>query len=151
MEGLVTVQKVGRKEAFDRGMAVLERIGLTEKAGRYPAALSGGEQQRIGIGRAMAQGAEVILFDEPTSSLDPEKVYEVLSLMRMLARQHTTMLVVTHEMQFARDVATRVVFMEGGRIVEENTPALLFDAPQDSRTRDFLSRVASTGGLPPSG
>ena len=151
MEGLLTVQKVGRREAFDRGMAVLERIGLTEKAGRYPAALSGGEQQRIGIGRAMAQGAEVILFDEPTSSLDPEKVYEVLSLMRMLARQHTTMLVVTHEMQFARDVATRVVFMEGGRIVEENTPALLFDAPQDPRTRDFLSKVASVGGLPPPG
>ena len=146
MEGLLTVQKVGKKEAFDRGMAVLERIGLTEKARRYPAALSGGEQQRIGIGRAMAQGAEVILFDEPTSSLDPEKVYEVLSLMRMLARQNTTMLVVTHEMQFARDVATRVVFMEGGRIVEENTPALLFDAPQDPRTRDFLSRVASAGG-----
>lgn len=147
IEGLLTVQKVPRAEALARGRAILDQIGLAHKADTYPVTLSGGQQQRIGIGRAMAQGADVILFDEPTSSLDPEKVYEVLSLMRKLAHQHITMIVVTHEMQFARDVASRVVFMADGVIVEENAPARLFDFPKDPRTREFLSKVSAAGSI----
>lgn len=114
---------------------------MADKADAYPASLSGGQQQRVGIGRAMAAQAEVILFDEPTSSLDPEWVDEVLALMKQLARERQTMLVVTHEMAFARDVADRVVFMEGGRIIEQGPPSVLFTSPQDPRTRDFLRKV----------
>ncbi|MCZ4260358.1 MAG: amino acid ABC transporter ATP-binding protein [Limimaricola soesokkakensis] len=140
-EALVTVQKRPRAEAEARADEILREIGLAEKAGSYPAALSGGQQQRVGIGRAMALDAELMLFDEPTSALDPEWVGEVLDLMRKVAQARQTMLIVTHEMQFAREIADRVIFMEGGRIVEQGPPSQIFDAPQDPRTRDFLRRV----------
>lgn len=140
-EALVTVQKRPRAEAEARADEILREIGLAEKAGSYPAALSGGQQQRVGIGRAMALDAELMLFDEPTSALDPEWVGEVLDLMRKVAQARQTMLIVTHEMQFAREIADRVIFMEGGRIVEQGPPSQIFDAPRDPRTRDFLRRV----------
>ncbi|MDR5867731.1 amino acid ABC transporter ATP-binding protein [Halomonas koreensis] len=140
-EGLIVVNRWPKARAHARAREILERIGLADKAGAYPASLSGGQQQRVGIGRAMAAQAEVILFDEPTSSLDPEWVEEVLALMKQLAAERQTMLVVTHEMGFARDVADRVVFMEGGRIVEQGPPSRLFNAPEDPRTRDFLRKV----------
>ncbi|MCE8035665.1 amino acid ABC transporter ATP-binding protein [Billgrantia tianxiuensis] len=140
-EGLIVVNRWPKDKAHARAREILQRIGLADKADAYPASLSGGQQQRVGIGRAMAAQAEVILFDEPTSSLDPEWVEEVLALMKQLARERQTMLVVTHEMGFARDVADRVVFMEGGRIVEQGPPSQLFNAPQDPRTRDFLRKI----------
>ncbi|MBY6030884.1 amino acid ABC transporter ATP-binding protein [Halomonas sp. DP8Y7-1] len=140
-EGLIVVNRWPKAKAHARAREILERIGMAEKADAYPASLSGGQQQRVGIGRAMAAQAEVILFDEPTSSLDPEWVDEVLALMKQLARERQTMLVVTHEMAFARDVADRVVFMEGGRIIEQGPPSVLFTSPQDPRTRDFLRKV----------
>ncbi|MDR5859761.1 amino acid ABC transporter ATP-binding protein [Halomonas eurihalina] len=140
-EGLIVVNRWPKEKAHARAREILERIGLADKADAYPASLSGGQQQRVGIGRAMAAQAEVILFDEPTSSLDPEWVEEVLALMKQLASERQTMLVVTHEMGFAQDVADRVVFMEGGRIVEQGPPSQLFNAPEDPRTRDFLRKV----------
>ncbi|RAW06123.1 amino acid ABC transporter ATP-binding protein [Halomonas elongata] len=140
-EGLIVVNRWPRDKAHARAREILERIGLADKADAYPASLSGGQQQRVGIGRAMAAQAEIILFDEPTSSLDPEWVEEVLALMKQLAAERQTMLVVTHEMGFAQDVADRVVFMEGGRIVEQGPPSRLFNAPEDPRTRDFLRKV----------
>ncbi|ESR22669.1 amino acid ABC transporter ATP-binding protein [Lutibaculum baratangense] len=143
-EGLIVVKKMAKAEAHAKAQAILERIGLGDRGDSYPAALSGGQQQRVGIGRAMALEAALILFDEPTSSLDPEWVDEVLDLMRQLARAHQTMLVVTHEMQFARDVADRVIFMDEGRIVEQGPPSELFFRPGDERTRSFLRKV-----LPP--
>ena len=141
-EALITVQKRPREEAFDRARAILAETGLADKADSYPAALSGGQQQRVGIGRAMAIGAELMLFDEPTSALDPEWVGEVLDLMRSVAEQRQTMLIVTHEMRFAREIADRVIFMEGGRIVEQAPPDQLFDAPKDPRLQQFLRRVS---------
>jgi len=143
-EGLIVVNRWPKERAQARAREILERIGLADKADAYPASLSGGQQQRVGIGRAMAAQAEVILFDEPTSSLDPEWVEEVLGLMKRLAAERQTMLVVTHEMSFARDVADRVIFMEGGRIVEQGPPDQLFRAPKDPRTRDFLRQVLAT-------
>ncbi|MDO5530194.1 MAG: amino acid ABC transporter ATP-binding protein [Paracoccus sp. (in: a-proteobacteria)] len=143
MEALITVQGMRRAEAEQRALAVLAETGLANKADSYPASLSGGQQQRVGIGRAMAIGAEVMLFDEPTSALDPEWVGEVLDLMRRVAERRQTMLIVTHEMQFAREIADRVVFMDGGRIVEEGPPARLFDAPQDERLQRFLRRLSN--------
>ncbi|SEN62837.1 amino acid ABC transporter ATP-binding protein [Halomonas caseinilytica] len=140
-EGLIVVNRWPKAKAHARAREILERIGLADKADAYPASLSGGQQQRVGIGRAMAAQAEVILFDEPTSSLDPEWVEEVLALMKQLATERQTMLVVTHEMGFAQDVADRVVFMEGGHIVEQGPPSRLFNAPEDPRTRDFLRKV----------
>jgi putative S-methylcysteine transport system ATP-binding protein len=141
-EALVTVQGVQAGEARARAEALLADIGLGDKAGSYPAALSGGQQQRVGIGRAMALRAALMLIDEPTSALDPEWVGEVLDLLRRVAAEHQTMLIVTHEMQFAREIADRVVFMDGGRIVEQGPPAALFDAPRDPRLQSFLRRVA---------
>jgi len=141
MEALITVQKQPREAARARALEILAETGLADKADAYPASLSGGQQQRVGIGRAMALGAELMLFDEPTSALDPEWVGEVLALMRKVAEERQTMLIVTHEMQFAREIADRVVFMEGGRIVEQGPPAQIFDAPQDPRTKAFLRRV----------
>ena len=140
-EALITVQRKTRADASSRADAILREIGLADKAGAYPAALSGGQQQRIGIGRAMALDASLMLFDEPTSALDPEWVGEVLDLMRRVAERRQTMLIVTHEMQFAREIADRVIFMDGGRIVEQGPPAHLFDAPRDERTESFLRRV----------
>ncbi|MAA63664.1 MAG: amino acid ABC transporter ATP-binding protein [Alteromonadaceae bacterium] len=140
-ERLIVVDRWPKEKAKKRAMEILQRIGMETKADAYPASLSGGQQQRVGIGRAMATGAEVILFDEPTSSLDPEWVDEVLSLMKQLAQERQTMLVVTHEMAFARDVADRVVFIDEGRIVEQGPPSELFSNPQDPRTRDFLKKI----------
>ena len=140
-EALITVQRKTRADASSRADAILREIGLADKAGAYPAALSGGQQQRIGIGRAMALDACLMLFDEPTSALDPEWVGEVLDLMRRVAERRQTMLIVTHEMQFAREIADRVIFMDGGRIVEQGPPSQLFDAPKDKRTESFLRRV----------
>ncbi|MBZ4690310.1 MAG: amino acid transporter ATP-binding protein family [Cereibacter sp.] len=144
-EALITVQRKPRAEAEARADAILAETGLSDKADSYPAALSGGQQQRVGIGRAMALDAALMLFDEPTSALDPEWVGEVLDLMRRVAERRQTMLIVTHEMQFAREIADRVIFMEGGRIVEQGPPAQLFDNPQDDRTRSFLRRVTGAG------
>ncbi len=140
-EALVTVKRLPKAEADARADAVLRDVGLSDKAEAYPAALSGGQQQRVGIGRALALDAQLMLFDEPTSALDPEWVGEVLSVIRRVAERHQTMLIVTHEMQFAREIADRVIFMEGGRIVEEGPPAQIFDAPRDPRTQAFLRRV----------
>ena len=141
MEALVTVQKRSKAEAEERALSVLAETGLADKADSYPAALSGGQQQRVGIGRAMALGAELMLFDEPTSALDPEWVGEVLDLMRAVAERKQTMLIVTHEMQFAREIADRVIFMDGGKIVESGPPSQIFAAPQDARLQKFLKRV----------
>jgi putative amino-acid transport system ATP-binding protein len=140
-EALITVQRKPRAEAEARADRILIDIGLAEKAAAYPAALSGGQAQRVGIGRAMALDAALMLLDEPTSALDPDWVGEVLELLRRVAQRHQTMIVVTHEMQFAREIADRVIFMGGGRIIEEGPPAQLFDAPRDRRTESFLRRV----------
>jgi ABC-type polar amino acid transport system ATPase subunit len=130
-----------KEEARQTAMKLLERIGLAEKAGAYPAQLSGGQQQRIAIVRALAMEPDVMLFDEPTSALDPEMVGEVLSLMTDLAHEGMTMVVVTHEMGFAREVATRVLFMDEGRILEQAPPAEFFGSPKNPRLQDFLSKV----------
>ena len=145
-EGMIVVDKLPKAKAHTRAREILERIGLADKADAYPASLSGGQQQRVGIGRAMAANADVILFDEPTSSLDPQWVEEVLSLMKQLAVERQTMIVVTHEMQFAREVADRVVFMDEGGIVEEAPPEELFTAPKDERTRHFLRKILAPTG-----
>ena len=131
-----------RAEAERRALEVLAETGLAEKADSFPASLSGGQQQRVGIGRAMAIGAELMLFDEPTSALDPEWVGEVLDLMRRVAERRQTMLIVTHEMQFAREIADRVLFMHGGKIVEQGPPEQIFGAPQDPRLQRFLKRLS---------
>ena len=137
----VTLKKKTAAAAKEQAMALLERIGLADKANEFPTMLSGGQKQRIAIIRALAMDPEVMLFDEPTSALDPEMVGEVLDLMRDLAKEGMTMAVVTHEMGFAREVADRVVFMADGKILEEGTPAELFDRPKDPRLQDFLSKV----------
>lgn len=130
-----------KKEEKERAMTLLKKIGLEDKANVYPSTLSGGQKQRIAIVRSMAMNPDVILFDEPTSALDPEMVGEVLELMRELAKEGMTMVVVTHEMGFAREVANRVVFIDEGRIKEENTPEELFDHPKDERLKEFLSKI----------
>ena len=127
--------------AVTKGMALLERVGLTEHAQKFPAQLSGGQQQRVAIARALAMDPIAMLFDEPTSALDPEMISEVLDVMVDLARDGMTMMVVTHEMGFARKVANRVIFMDAGQIVEQNTPAQFFDHPQHERTKLFLSQI----------
>jgi ABC-type polar amino acid transport system ATPase subunit len=141
IEGPVYVRGVKRKEALLEGMALLTKVGLAHKANSYPSRLSGGEQQRVAIARALAMNPELMLFDEPTSSLDPELVGEVLAVMRKLSEEGMTMIVVTHQMQFARDVADRIVFMEDGRIIEDGRPEALFAAPQSPRTRTFMTRL----------
>ncbi|MUK48120.1 amino acid ABC transporter ATP-binding protein [Aliivibrio fischeri] len=140
-EGLITVHKWKKDDALKKAQQILDDIGLGDKGDSYPAALSGGQQQRVGIGRAMALEAELLLFDEPTSALDPEWVNEVLTLMKKLATQHQTMLVVTHEMQFAREVADRVIYMSDGKIVEQGTPEQIFGYPQDPKLQKFLNQV----------
>ncbi|NDW06581.1 amino acid ABC transporter ATP-binding protein [Jiella pacifica] len=140
-EGPIYVKGEPRNEARERGLALLERMGLAEKAQAYPPQLSGGQQQRVAIARALAMRPKAILFDEPTSALDPELVGEVLGAMRSLADEGMTMLVVTHEMAFARDVADRVLFMHDGRILEEGLPSDILSNPKEARTRDFLSRI----------
>ena len=139
MEGLVTARKVPKAEAKDRAMKALEKVGLKDKTSFYPSSLSGGQQQRVGIARAIAVNPEVILFDEPTSALDPELKGEVLSVIKGLAAEGTTMVIVTHEMNFARDTADRVIFMDKGKIVEEGEAAAFFTSPKEERTKQFLS------------
>ncbi|NUY57555.1 amino acid ABC transporter ATP-binding protein [Salinivibrio sp. EAGSL] len=143
-EGLRTVKGCQKAKARQRAQQILDDIGLGDKGDHYPASLSGGQQQRVGIGRAMALEAELLLFDEPTSALDPEWVGEVLALMKKLATRHQTMLVVTHEMQFARDVADRVVFMNDGNIIAQGTPDWLFNHCDDPRLHKFLNQVGIT-------
>ncbi|MDI6869886.1 MAG: amino acid ABC transporter ATP-binding protein [Bacillota bacterium] len=137
----IKVRGLSRAEAEERAYALLDRIGLRDKALAYPDQLSGGQQQRVAIARALAMQPKIMLFDEPTSALDPEMIGEVLDVMKNLARDGMTMVVVTHEMGFAREVADRVVFMDEGLIVEENTPDQLFANPQNDRTKAFLSKI----------
>lgn len=137
-EGPVTVQKKSRKEAEAKAAELLDRVHLTDKKDSYPSELSGGQQQRVGICRALALEPRVILFDEPTSALDPELVGGVLATIKDVAATGITMIIVTHEIKFAREVADKVVFMEGGKIVEEGPPEQVIDQPQDQRTRKFL-------------
>ena len=137
----VTLKLKTEDEAKKHGMELLERIGLADKANEYPNMLSGGQKQRIAIVRALCMEPDVMLFDEPTSALDPEMVGEVLDVMKQLARDGMTMVVVTHEMGFAREVGNRVVFMDEGRIVEQGTPEDIFQHPQSARLQDFLSKV----------
>lgn len=135
------LQKRGKEEAEGQAMKLLERVGLADRADAYPSQLSGGQKQRIAIVRALCMNPEVMLFDEPTSALDPEMVGEVLNVMRDLAKEHMTMVVVTHEMGFAREVSDRVIFMAEGKIVEEGTPEEIFTAPKTERLQSFLSKV----------
>ena len=135
------LQKRGKDEAEGQAMKLLERGGLADRANAYPSQLSGGQKQRIAIVRALCMNPEVMLFDEPTSALDPEMVGEVLNVMRDLAKEHMTMVVVTHEMGFAREVSDRVIFMAEGKIVEEGTPEEIFTAPKTERLQSFLSKV----------
>ncbi len=144
MEGLVVARKMDRNEAQEKSLAVLEKVGMLNRAHYYPDQLSGGQQQRVAIARALAAEPEVILFDEPTSALDPELTGEVLEVMKKLAKEGTTMVVVTHEMGFAREVANRVVFMEGGVIVEEGSAEAFFEHPKEEATRRFLRRIIHT-------
>ena len=137
----VSLKLQTQEQAEEKALSLLDRIGLSDKAGTYPAMLSGGQKQRVAIVRALAMNPKVMLFDEPTSSLDPEMVGEVLDLIREVALEGMTMVIVTHEMGFAREVANRVMFMDEGRIVEQNTPALLFGSPQNERLQSFLSKV----------
>ncbi|MBP3367360.1 MAG: amino acid ABC transporter ATP-binding protein [Treponema sp.] len=137
----VTLRLLSASQAEKKAMELLERIGLADKASSFPATLSGGQKQRIAIVRSLAMSPKVMLFDEPTSALDPEMVGEVLSVMKELAKDGMTMVVVTHEMGFAREVADRVVFMDGGIVAEEGAPARIFDAPQSERLRKFLNCV----------
>ena len=137
----VSLKLQTQQQAEEKALSLLDRIGLSDKAGTYPAMLSGGQKQRVAIVRALAMNPKVMLFDEPTSSLDPEMVGEVLDLIREVALEGMTMVIVTHEMGFAREVANRVMFMDEGRIVEQNTPALLFGNPQNERLQSFLSKV----------
>jgi glutamate transport system ATP-binding protein len=139
--GPIKVRKLPKDEAKERAMKLLQRVGIADKADRYPAELSGGQQQRAAIARALAMGPKLMLFDEPTSALDPEMIKEVLDVMVELATEGTTMVVVTHEMGFARSAARRVAFMDGGRIVEVSPPARFFDHPETDRARDFLSKI----------
>ncbi|MBB3112482.1 L-cystine transport system ATP-binding protein [Paenibacillus phyllosphaerae] len=141
IEGLIVVKKMNKDEARKRGVELLEKVGLGAKLDAYPSQLSGGQQQRVGIARALALEPDVILFDEPTSALDPELVGEVLSVIRKIAKEGITMIIVTHEMGFASDVANHVVFMDGGVIVEEGTPSELFGNPKEERTKQFLKRI----------
>ncbi len=140
-EGLIVARRVPKKQAEDIGMRMLDRVGLSDRAGHYPIQLSGGQQQRVAIARALATEPEILYFDEPTSALDPELTGEVLSVMRSLAQEGMTMLVVTHEMPFARQAASRVVFMEKGAVVEEAGAKEFFQSPKQERTRAFLQAI----------
>ncbi|MGH2063699.1 amino acid ABC transporter ATP-binding protein [Aerococcus urinaeequi] len=142
IEGLVVARKVPKKEAAEKGRDLLAKVGLEGKEDHYPHELSGGQQQRVGIARALALNPEVILFDEPTSALDPELVGETLEVIKDVAQSGSTLVIVTHEMQFAYEVADRVIFMENGVIVEQGTPEEIFDNTQEERTQNFLKRTA---------
>ena len=139
-EALIVVKKLSKSEAINIAMDSLKKVGMEEKKDVYPKTISGGQKQRVSIARAIALNPKVILFDEPTSALDPELVSEVLSVIKDLAREHRTMLIVTHEMSFARDVSDRVIFMDNGYIVEEGTPKEIFSNPKQDRTKQFLNK-----------
>ena len=141
MEAPIQVRREPKAQVRERALELLERVGLGDKAPNYPAQLSGGQQQRVAIARALAMQPKLMLFDEPTSALDPELVGDVLGVMRQLAKDGMTMVVVTHEMQFAREVADKVLFMDGGVVVEEGPPAQVIGNPQHERTKEFLARV----------
>ncbi|MFC5652505.1 amino acid ABC transporter ATP-binding protein [Paenibacillus solisilvae] len=141
MEGQITVKKRPKEEARAKAMALLAKVGLGDKGEAYPHQLSGGQQQRVGIARAMSIDPELLLFDEPTSALDPELVRDVLKVIRQLAAEGRTMMIVTHEMKFAREVADRIILMDEGAIIEEGPPEQLFNKPQQERTRQFLSML----------
>ncbi|QMT16750.1 amino acid ABC transporter ATP-binding protein [Planococcus maritimus] len=138
MDAQIAVQKKSKKEAYDKSIELLEKVGLLEKKDEYPSRLSGGQQQRVSIARALAVEPEVVLFDEPTSSLDPELVAEVLKVIEQVAQTGVTILLVTHEMDFARKVSNKIVFMEKGNVVEQGTPEEIFEQSQNDRTRQFL-------------
>ena len=146
MVGPAKVKKMPKDEARELAMFELGRVGLVDKASSYPGQLSGGQKQRVAIARALAMNPKVMLFDEPTSALDPELIGEVLEVMKTLAREHMTMLVVTHEMGFAKEVSNRIIFMEKGNIVEEGPPAQLFYHPRQQRTREFLGKITELYG-----
>ncbi len=137
----INVKNKSKADAVNKANDLLKKVGLLDKADAYPASLSGGQKQRIAIARALAMEPDVMLFDEPTSALDPEMVGEVLNVMKDLAKEGMTMIVVTHEMGFAREVGDRIIFMDGGKIVEQGTPEEIFDNPKNARTQDFLSKV----------
>ncbi len=137
----VKLKKLSKHEANDVAMNLLKRVGLEDKADNYPIQLSGGQKQRVAIARALAMNPEIMLFDEPTSALDPEMIGEVLDVMKNLAKDGMTMIIVTHEMGFAREVASRVMFIDGGYVVEDGTPEEVFNNPQHERTRGFLSKI----------
>ena len=137
----VELKKMTKDEAREKGMKLLSRVGMEDKADAYPSQISGGQKQRVAIARALAMNPDIMLFDEPTSALDPEMVGEVLTVMKELAMEGMTMIVVTHEIGFAREVANRVVFMDGGYIVEQGTPEEIFNHPKEARTIDFLNKV----------
>ena len=139
----VNVLKRSKSEAREKAMVLLGKMGLADKADAYPCQLSGGQQQRVAIARALAMDPEILFFDEPTSALDPELTGEILNVIRQLADEHMTMVIVTHEMSFARDVADRVIFMDGGVIVEQGDPKEVINNPKEERTRQFLSRFAA--------
>jgi polar amino acid transport system ATP-binding protein len=145
IDNLTLAQRIIRKrekeEAFEIGMQLLNKVGIPEKADVFPGQLSGGQQQRVAIARALAMNPKIMLFDEPTSALDPEMIKEVLDVMAQLAKEGMTMIVVSHEMGFARAAADRIIFMDEGVIVEENTPELFFTSPTQKRTKDFLGKV----------
>ncbi|PSL40040.1 L-cystine transport system ATP-binding protein [Planomicrobium soli] len=141
MVGLTSVKRINKVEAQKKSMEILERVGLTNRLSHYPAQLSGGQQQRVGIARALALNPEVLLFDEPTSSLDPELVDEVLATIKKVATEGNTMLIVTHELNFAREISDRIIFMEDGVIIEEGTAEQIFNHPKAERTKQFISRA----------
>ncbi|OFI01562.1 arginine transport ATP-binding protein ArtM [Clostridium acetireducens DSM 10703] len=141
MEAPIIVKKESKEAVLDRAKKLLNKVGLEDKMDYYPSKLSGGQKQRVAIARALAMNPDIMLFDEPTSALDPELVGEVLNVMKDLAREGMTMLVVTHEMGFAKEVADRVIFMDGGNIVEQGTPEEIFNNPKEQRTKEFLQKV----------
>lgn len=141
VEAPITVKKANREEIKKKAHDLLEKVGLSDKKDYYPSKLSGGQKQRVAIGRALAMDPDIMLFDEPTSALDPELVGEVLNVMKDLAKEGMTMVVVTHEMGFAREVGDRVIFMDGGKIVEEGTPEEIFSNPKEARTKEFLDKI----------
>lgn len=137
----IKLKKINKEDADKKALELLKRVGLEDKANNYPSQLSGGQKQRVAIARTLAMSPKAVLFDEPTSALDPEMVGEVLEVMKQMAREGMTMVVVTHEMGFAKEVADRVIFMDGGKIVEEGTPEEIFNNPKHDRTKNFLSKV----------
>lgn len=138
IEGLIIARKIAKNEAIKIGEEMLEKVGMLERKDHYPSQLSGGQQQRVAIARALALNPEIIYFDEPTSALDPELIGEVLEVIKQLALEKRTMIIVSHEMRFVRSISTKVIFMEGGHIVEEGTPKDIFENPKEERTKEFL-------------